>query len=45
MEQVLFAASITWGDQGSALVRDLIIDGGLTAEGLSTLSMELSVCC
>ena len=40
MEQVLIAASITWGAQGSALTRDLINDGGLTVDGQSTLSME-----
>ena len=40
MEQVLIAASITWGAQGSALTRDLITDGGLTVDGQSTLSME-----
>ena len=34
MEQVLFAASLTWGEQGSAPVRDLINDGGLIVDGL-----------
>lgn len=33
MEQVLFAASLTWGEQGSTLVRDLINDGGLIVDG------------